>query len=185
MLCHKQLCWAAAQNICRCRNLKGTLTCLHKHEGIRSASSWCVRRKTTTSGCRVHAVYSQFKIERCILHMRTSPSHRTNAALKPSAHPLLVFCAGLIRGMVNQKVLPSPTLDIAPSTPPSTETCLEQMLNPRPVPPLVLGLFMSSSVPCTHAAQLSKEEHGTDGKTGCCLADMRCSAVHTVLGFRV
>ena len=50
--------------------------------------------------------------------------------------------------MVNQKVLPSPSLDIAPKEPPRTDTCLEQMLSPSPVPPLVLGRFMSSSVPC-------------------------------------
>ena len=63
------------------------------------------------------------------------------------AYPLPLGCAGLIKGMVNQKVLPSPTLDMAPSMPPKTDTCLEQMLRPKPVPPLVLGRFISSSVP--------------------------------------
>ena len=64
-----------------------------------------------------------------------------------SAYSLVVLCVGFNRGMVNQKVLPSPGLDMAPNRPPSTDTCLEQMLNPKPVPPLVLGRFMSSSVP--------------------------------------
>lgn len=53
-----------------------------------------------------------------------------------------------MRGMVNQKVVPCPTLDMAPIWPPSTATCLLQMLSPSPVPPLVLGLAISSSVPC-------------------------------------
>lgn len=64
------------------------------------------------------------------------------------SYSLGCVCVGLSSGMVNQKVLPSPSLDIAPKEPPRTDTCLEQMLSPSPVPPLVLGRFMSSSVPC-------------------------------------
>lgn len=71
-------------------------------------------------------------------------SHELNAC----THSLVRDCVGLSKGMVNQKVLPSPTLDMAPREPPSTDTCLEHMLRPRPVPPLVRGRFMSSSVPC-------------------------------------
>ena len=77
----------------------------------------------------------------------------------PTAHPLLPGCAGLIKGKVNQKVLPSPTLDMAPSMPPNTDTCLEQMLSPKPVPPLVLGRFMSSSVPCKTSSKFQHLRH--------------------------
>ena len=53
-----------------------------------------------------------------------------------------------MRGMVNQKELPWPFLDMAPIWPRSTATCLLQMDSPSPVPPRLLGRFMSSSVPC-------------------------------------
>ena len=57
--------------------------------------------------------------------------------------------SGKMTGMVNQKVDPKAALEDAPIWPPSTATCLLQMLRPRPVPPALLGRFMSSSVPCT------------------------------------
>jgi hypothetical protein len=54
----------------------------------------------------------------------------------------------VMTGIVNQKVEPTQGFETAPIWPPSTATCLLQMLRPSPVPPARLGLFMSSSVPC-------------------------------------
>ena len=70
------------------------------------------------------------------------------AALGGSAHGEQSG-SGKMTGMVNQKVDPKAALEDAPICPPSTATCLLQMLRPRPVPPALLGRFMSSSVPCT------------------------------------
>ena len=48
---------------------------------------------------------------------------------------------------MNQKELPWPFLDMAPIWPRSTATCLLQIDRPKPVPPRLLGRFISSSVP--------------------------------------
>ena len=91
----------------------------------------------------------------------------TEFDLQPAAYSL--DCrGGLSSGTVNQKVDPSPSLDMAPMRPPSTDTCLLQMLRPRPVPPLVLGRFMSSSVPCTSTpnSEHSTAQHSTAQQEG-------------------
>ena len=56
--------------------------------------------------------------------------------------------------MENQKVDPTPGLDRTPTRPPSTATCLLQMLRPSPVPPLLRGRFISSSLPCNICLEL-------------------------------
>lgn len=65
-----------------------------------------------------------------------------------SAYLGVAALSGSSRGTVNQKLEPTPTLEMAPICPPNTETCLLQMLSPKPVPPCVRGLCISSSVPC-------------------------------------
>jgi len=63
-------------------------------------------------------------------------------------HVAMVAGSGTRRGMQNQKMDPTLGLDSTPTRPPSTLTCLLQMLNPRPVPPRLRGRLISSSVPC-------------------------------------
>mmetsp|Transcript_7746 Transcript_7746/g.23274 ORF Transcript_7746/g.23274 Transcript_7746/m.23274 type:complete len:660 (-) Transcript_7746:2057-4036(-) len=74
----------------------------------------------------------------------------TTHASPPSPRPA-VCASACCSGIVNQNTEPRPKHEYAPMRPPRTPTCLEQMLNPRPVPPLVRGFFISSSVPCTYS----------------------------------
>ena len=53
-------------------------------------------------------------------------------------------------------MLPVEGRERAPIWPPRTATCLLQMLRPRPVPPLLRGLFISSEVPCNTRLQISQ-----------------------------
>ena len=94
-----------------------------------------------------HPKSRRYECPRLLNRLKINTGAPANPGSGWVAYSLAADWGGLRRGMVNQKVLPSPGLDMAPRKPPSTETCFEQMLRPSPVPPLVLGRFMSSSVP--------------------------------------
>lgn len=72
---------------------------------------------------------------------------RLQEAVVRVTHVAVASGSGIRSGMQNQKMEPVFSFERTPTLPPRTLTCLLQMLKPRPVPPRLRGLLISSSVP--------------------------------------